>query len=185
MALTGINQLWVADITYIRLGMEFVYLAVVIDAFSRRVIGWALERTVEDELTPKDMDHPERTLRGHDLASSRRPLREPLDWDERWYHSQSGRGFSSITDISAYAGKVAGGIFEGNEGIVWFGVMGGGLVRLTDGAMTKCTSQQGLSSDVVLPIYETHDGVEQFHMAIRCYHDVRCHRGLCPARARG
>src|SRR5438270_2551308 len=36
MALTGINQLWVADITYIRLETEFVYLAVVIDAFSRR-----------------------------------------------------------------------------------------------------------------------------------------------------
>ena len=51
MALTGINQLWVADITYIRLEAEFVYLAVVIDAFSRRVIGWALDRTVEDELT--------------------------------------------------------------------------------------------------------------------------------------
>jgi len=51
MALTGINQLWVADITYIRLEMEFVYLAVVIDAFSRRVIGWALARTVEDDLT--------------------------------------------------------------------------------------------------------------------------------------
>jgi len=51
MSLTGINQLWVADITYIRLETEFVYLAVVIDAFSRRVIGWALDRTVEDELT--------------------------------------------------------------------------------------------------------------------------------------
>jgi transposase InsO family protein len=51
MVLTGINQLWVADITYIRLETEFVYLAVVIDAFSRRVIGWALDRTVEDELT--------------------------------------------------------------------------------------------------------------------------------------
>ena len=51
MALTGINQLWVADITYIRLEMEFVYLAVVIDAFSRRVIGWALDRSVEDDLT--------------------------------------------------------------------------------------------------------------------------------------
>jgi putative transposase len=51
MTLSGINQLWVADITYIRLEMEFVYLAVVIDAFSRRVIGWALDRTVEDELT--------------------------------------------------------------------------------------------------------------------------------------
>jgi transposase InsO family protein len=51
MVLTGINQLWVADITYIRLETEFVYLAVVIDAFSRRVIGWALDRTLENELT--------------------------------------------------------------------------------------------------------------------------------------
>lgn len=50
MALTGIDQLWVADLTYIRLESEFVYLAVVIDAYSRRVIGWALERTVEDDL---------------------------------------------------------------------------------------------------------------------------------------
>ncbi len=41
----AINQLWVADITYIRLRTEFVYLAVVLDAFSRRVIGWALGRT--------------------------------------------------------------------------------------------------------------------------------------------
>ena len=47
----GIDQLWVADITYIRLETEFVYLAVVIDAFSRRVIGWALDRNVDDELT--------------------------------------------------------------------------------------------------------------------------------------
>lgn len=51
MVLTGINQLWVADITYIRLETEFVYLAVVLDAFSRRVIGWALDGTLEDELT--------------------------------------------------------------------------------------------------------------------------------------
>jgi len=50
MELSGINQLWVADITYIRLEAEFVYLAVVIDAFSRRVIGWALDRTLEDDL---------------------------------------------------------------------------------------------------------------------------------------
>jgi putative transposase len=51
MSLSGINQLWVADLTYIRLETEFVYLAVVIDAFSRRVIGWALDRTMEDDLT--------------------------------------------------------------------------------------------------------------------------------------
>ena len=44
MELTGINQLWVADITYIRLEAEFVYLAVILDAFSRRVVGWALDR---------------------------------------------------------------------------------------------------------------------------------------------
>jgi putative transposase len=47
MELTGINQLWVADITYIRLELEFVYLAVILDAFSRRVVGWALDRTLE------------------------------------------------------------------------------------------------------------------------------------------
>jgi putative transposase len=50
MVLTGINQLWRADITYIRLETEFVYLAVVLDAFSRRVIGWALDRTMEADL---------------------------------------------------------------------------------------------------------------------------------------
>lgn len=51
MQLTGINQLWVADITYIRLATEFVYLAVILDAFSRRVIGWELGRTLQGELT--------------------------------------------------------------------------------------------------------------------------------------
>jgi putative transposase len=40
MKLTGINQLWVADITYIRLHREFVYLAVILDAYSRKVVGW-------------------------------------------------------------------------------------------------------------------------------------------------
>jgi AcrR family transcriptional regulator len=41
--LTGIDQLWVADITYVRLAEAFVYLAVILDAFSRKVVGWALE----------------------------------------------------------------------------------------------------------------------------------------------
>jgi transposase InsO family protein len=50
LKLNGLNQLWVADITYIRLQVEFVYLAVLLDAFSRRVIGWALGRTLETEL---------------------------------------------------------------------------------------------------------------------------------------
>ena len=48
---TGVDQLWRADIAYIRLREEFVFLAVVLDAFSRRAIGWALDRNMEDELT--------------------------------------------------------------------------------------------------------------------------------------
>ena len=43
MELSGVDQLWVADITYIRLAEAFAYLAIVLDAFSRRVIGWAME----------------------------------------------------------------------------------------------------------------------------------------------
>jgi transposase InsO family protein len=50
IVVTDIDQL-VADITYIRLREEFVYLAVILDACSRRVIGWSLDRTLEDELT--------------------------------------------------------------------------------------------------------------------------------------
>ena len=51
MILTAPDQLWVADITYIRLRDEFVFLAVILDACSRRVIGWELDRTLEDSLT--------------------------------------------------------------------------------------------------------------------------------------
>lgn len=51
MTLTGVDQLWRGDITYIRLRDEFIFLAVILDAYSRRVIGWALDRTMEDDLT--------------------------------------------------------------------------------------------------------------------------------------
>ena len=50
LTLTGMNQLWVADITYIRLRTEFVYLAVILDAYSRKVVGWALDRTLAARL---------------------------------------------------------------------------------------------------------------------------------------
>jgi len=53
LVVNDVDQLWVADITYIRLPREFVYLAVILDAFSRRVIGWALERHLMTELTLK------------------------------------------------------------------------------------------------------------------------------------
>ena len=50
MKLTGVNQLWLADITYIRLRTEFVFLAVIIDRFSRKAIGWALDHTLAARL---------------------------------------------------------------------------------------------------------------------------------------
>ena len=51
LILTEPNQLWIADITYIRLHREFVYLAVILDGFSRRLIGWALHRSINTQLT--------------------------------------------------------------------------------------------------------------------------------------
>jgi putative transposase len=50
LEISGLNQLWVADLTYIRVETEFIYLAVILDAFSRRVVGWALDRTLEASL---------------------------------------------------------------------------------------------------------------------------------------
>jgi len=49
--ITGVNQVWVADITYIRILTAFVYLAVILDVFSRKVVGWALSRRIDTELT--------------------------------------------------------------------------------------------------------------------------------------
>ena len=51
LVLSNINQLWVADITYIRLLRDFIYLAVLLDAFSRRCIGWAISRHIDTQLT--------------------------------------------------------------------------------------------------------------------------------------
>lgn len=55
-ALNGLNQAWVADITYIRLPTTFVYLAAILDAYSRRCIGWALSRWIDTRLTLTALD---------------------------------------------------------------------------------------------------------------------------------
>jgi transposase InsO family protein len=80
MVLTDVDQLWRADITYIRLREEFVFLAVVLDAYSRRVIGWALDRTLEDELT----------LRALRMALSQRVVEPGLV-----HHSDRGSQYAS------------------------------------------------------------------------------------------
>ena len=81
MVVTDIDQLWVADITYIRLQDEFVFLAVILDACSRRVIGWALERTLEDELT----------LTALRMALSQRTIQPGLV-----HHSDRGSQYASL-----------------------------------------------------------------------------------------
>jgi putative transposase len=86
MVLTGIDQLWVADITYIRLETEFVYLAVVLDRYSRRVIGWELDRTLEDDLS---------------LAALRMALRDRTPGSGLVHHSDRGVQYASgdYTDV--------------------------------------------------------------------------------------
>jgi transposase InsO family protein len=86
MLLTDIDQLWVADITYIRLREEFVFLAVILDAYSRRVIGWALDRNIEDDLT----------LSALGMALSRRAVEPGLV-----HHSDRGSQYASgdYTDL--------------------------------------------------------------------------------------
>ena len=56
LEVTGLDQLWVADITYVHLGEDFAYLAVVLDAFSRKVVGWALETHLRAELAMAALD---------------------------------------------------------------------------------------------------------------------------------
>jgi putative transposase len=69
LRLTDIDQLWVADITYVRLEEAFVYLAVILDAFSRKVVGWAMADHLRAELA----------LAALQMAlESRRPARDSL-----------------------------------------------------------------------------------------------------------
>lgn len=66
MKITDINKLWVADITYIQLLKEFVFLAVIIDVFSRRCIGWELSRHIDTDLTINALRNAFRTRKGDD-----------------------------------------------------------------------------------------------------------------------
>lgn len=50
VATTEVNQLWVADITYVRLRYEFVYVAIILDVYSRRVVGWSIGEHVDSGL---------------------------------------------------------------------------------------------------------------------------------------
>lgn len=56
MTITKPDQVWVADITYLRLGHRFIYLAVILDAYSRAVRGWHLSRSLQQALVLAALD---------------------------------------------------------------------------------------------------------------------------------
>jgi putative transposase len=85
LVITQPDQLWVADITYIRLLREFVYLAILLDAFSRRVIGWALERHLMTELTISALQ----------MALGTRQLKPGL-----MHHSDRGKQYAAAQYVS-------------------------------------------------------------------------------------
>ena len=80
MTITGLDQRWVADITYVRLQREFVSLAVLLDAYSRRCIGWAFDRSLEAELA----------LAALQMALAVRPF-----WPGLVHHSDRGVQYAS------------------------------------------------------------------------------------------
>ena len=72
LQMTHVNQLWVADITYVRLRETFLYLAIVMDAYSRRVVGWELGEDLRAELAAQCAESGAR--RPTDRAGHRAPL---------------------------------------------------------------------------------------------------------------
>jgi putative transposase len=86
MQLTGVNQLWVADITYIHLRCEFVYLAAILDAYSRKVIGWALDRSMTTALV---------------LTALRQALAERQPLPGLVHHSDRGLQYASAEYVQA------------------------------------------------------------------------------------
>jgi putative transposase len=83
------NQLWVADITYIPTAAGFLYLAVVLDAFSRRIVGWAMETHLRTELV----------LPALEMAIGQRKPSEVI------HHSDQGSQYTAL----AFGGRLSGG----------------------------------------------------------------------------
>ena len=92
--LTGLDQLWVADITYIRMQEEFSYLAIVLDAFSRRVVGWALETHLQASLAIAANDHDNQL--GGPRRSDKPPMRRAANLRTNGYQRELRAGSPGI-----------------------------------------------------------------------------------------
>ena len=97
---TGLNQAWVADLTYIRLPTTFVYLACVLDAYSRRCVGWQLSREINTTLTLAALDH---------ALAQRCPLPGLIHHSDRGVQYASGAYVARLEEVGACISMSAGG----------------------------------------------------------------------------
>lgn len=92
LVVTRLDQVWVVDITYIRLPQGFVYLACVLDAFSRRVIGWQLSRDIDTRLTLAALNA---------AIAARRPCAGLIHHSDRGVQYASGEYVTRLSEIGA------------------------------------------------------------------------------------
>ena len=97
---TGPDQLWVADITYIRLPTAFAYLACVLDAWSRRCVGWCLSRAIDTRLTLRALDH---------ALAARSPTPGLIHHSDRGVQYASGEYVARLAEAGVHISMAAAG----------------------------------------------------------------------------
>jgi putative transposase len=100
MVLAGPDQAWVADITYIRLPTAFAYLACVLDAWSRRCVGWQLSRAIDTTLTLAALDR---------ALAARRPPAGLIHHSDRGVQYASAAYTARLLEAGAHVSMSAGG----------------------------------------------------------------------------
>jgi putative transposase len=100
MELDGLDRAWISDITYIRLPTSFCYLAAILDAYSRRCVGWCLSRSIDTRLT----------LWALEMAlATRRPSAGLIHHSDRGVQYASGEYVSRLEEIGARISMAAVG----------------------------------------------------------------------------
>jgi putative transposase len=98
--LTGLDQAWVADLTYIRLPTTFAYLACILDAWSRRCVGWRLSRSIDTTLTLAALDQ---------ALAARRPPPGLIHHSDRGAQYASAAYVARLTEVDARVSLAAVG----------------------------------------------------------------------------
>lgn len=150
--LTRPDEAWVSDITYIRLGQQFVYLAVILDAFSRRVVGWCLSREIDASLTVTALDQ---------ALALRRP---PVGWI---HHSDRGVQYACRDYVARV--EAAGG---------WVSMAAKGTPR--ENAQAESFMRTLKAEEVALQEYATYEAVLRSirHFIETVYNRKRLHSSL-------